>query len=195
MTGIIILAAGSSSRLGRPKQNLIYKGKTLLQHTVLVAINSPCRPIIVVLGAYSETIHHQIDGEDIHIIYNPEWEQGMSGSIKQGINQLQATPQITGAIILLCDQPFVNHHLLSQMLQKQTETRKGIVACAYNNTLGVPVWFHQNYFAALVLLQGNEGAKKLLSIYADDIAVVDFPQGAIDIDTADDYEGLMGSNL
>jgi molybdenum cofactor cytidylyltransferase len=192
MTGIIILAAGQSSRLGTPKQNLVYQGKTLLQHAVSAAIYSTCRPVIVVLGANSEAILPQIEGHDVQIVYNANWEQGMATSIQTSITELQKTPGISGAIVMLCDQPFVNHELLNNILQKQTETGKGIIASAYNNTIGVPVLFGQKYFAHLLALKGHEGAKKLLAVYTDDIAVVNFAQGAIDIDTITDYEDLVG---
>jgi molybdenum cofactor cytidylyltransferase len=192
MTGIIILAAGNSSRLGKPKQNLMYNGKTLLQHAVSAAICSVCRPIIVVLGANSDSIEPEIAGHDIQLIHNVDWEQGMSTSIHLGITELQKTEDIDSAIIMLCDQPFANDQLLAQLQQKHQESRKGIIACAYNNTLGVPVLFDQKYFADLLALEGHEGAKKLLGVYTDDIATVEFEKGAVDIDTMEDYEGLVG---
>ncbi|RKR84831.1 molybdenum cofactor cytidylyltransferase [Mucilaginibacter gracilis] len=191
-TGIIILAAGSSSRLGEPKQNLIYQGKTLLQHAVSAAIASACRPVIVVLGANAQTIQSQIANQAIQIIHNPNWQQGMASSINAGISHLQKTPNIQGAVIMLCDQPFANHTLINQLLQAHTQSGKGIVASLYNNTQGVPAFFHQKYFHHLLALQGHQGAKKLLTAYADDIATVPFDKGAIDIDTMADYEGLLG---
>lgn len=190
MTGLIILAAGSSSRLGTPKQNLIYKGKTLLQHALSAANNSGCKPVVLVLGANKEAILPQMGDSPITIVYNTDWQQGMSTSIHIGIAELQKTPGIDSVIIMLCDQPFVDGSLIKSMLQKQKESRKGIIVCAYNNTLGVPVLFAGKYFAELLLLKGNDGAKKLLSIFTDDIAVIDFAKGAVDIDTIGDYEGL-----
>jgi molybdenum cofactor cytidylyltransferase len=192
MTGLIILAAGESSRLGKPKQNLLYGGKTLLQHAVTTVINSVCDPVIVVLGAYTEIIMPEIGAAPVQIIHNANWHEGMSSSIRLGITELQKTPGINSAIIMLCDQPFVDVELINQLLQQHQQSRKGIIACAYNNTLGVPVLFQQKYFAELLALKGHDGAKKLLSAYADDIASVDFPKGAVDIDTMDDYEGLVG---
>lgn len=192
MTGIIILAAGESKRLGKPKQNLMYNGKTLLQHAVSAAICSACSPIIVVLGANSESVLPEIEGHAVQLVHNPDWQQGMSTSIHLGINLLQKTEGIDSAIIMLCDQPFADDKLINHIVQTHSGSGKGIVACAYNNTLGVPVLFDQKYFAHLLQLQGHEGAKKLLGVYTDDIAVVDFAQGAVDIDTMEDYEGLVG---
>src|ERR1700712_1639432 len=191
MTGIIILAAGSSSRLGKPKQNLIYKGKTLLQHAITVAIGSGCQPVFLVLGANSGYVLPHVGEAGVAIVHNKHWEQGMSTSIHLGITELQKTPGVDSAIIMLCDQPFADAALINTMLQKHSLSRKGIIACAYNNTLGVPVLFDAKYFSDLLNLKGHEGAKKLLTAYADDIAQVDFAQGAVDIDTMEDYEGLV----
>jgi len=192
MTGIIILAAGSSSRLGKPKQNLIYQGETLLQHALSAAIDSGCKPIVLVLGANKEVIIPQIANETVSVVYNANWEQGMSTSIHTGITELKKTEDINSVLIMLCDQPFVDVGLIKNILQKHTESRKGIVACAYNDTLGVPVLFDKKYFDDLLALKGHEGARKLLTAYAADIAVVDFVKGAVDIDTIGDYEGLVG---
>ncbi len=192
MTGIIILAAGESSRLGQPKQNLIYNGKTLLQITIDEATSSACEPIILVLGANTATILNPIKGDSIQVVHNTEWQQGMSTSIHAGLRQLKKTKGIERAIIVLCDQPFVNAQLINKLIETSETSRKGIVACDYNNTLGVPVLFNSKYFTDLMALKGHEGAKKLLSVFKDDIASVHFADGAIDIDTMSDYKNLLG---
>src|SRR6478672_7716742 len=85
---VIILAAGSSSRLGRPKQLLAYKGKTLLQHAIDSAKATKAKQILVVLGAVKELINNQIDDKGIVRVDNPNWESGLASSIKAGINAL-----------------------------------------------------------------------------------------------------------
>jgi molybdenum cofactor cytidylyltransferase len=190
MTGIIILAAGSSSRLGTPKQNLIYKDQTLLQRAIETARVSECNPIIVILGANATVIRPTIQNSAINIIQNPDWQEGMASSIRLGIMELQRIePTITSIIVMLCDQPFVTPLLIDQLIQ--TKSEKGIVACAYNKTIGVPVLFDAKYFSELLLLKGNDGAKKLLLKYPDDVATIPFPLGSVDIDTVEDYEKLL----
>src|ERR1700677_4094891 len=116
MPGIIILAAGSSSRLGRPKQNLVYKGQTLLQRAINAAIASVCKPVIVVLGANDEVIRPSIDGSNVTIIQNPDWLEGMASSIRAGINELKKNePKTTCVILMLANQPFVNPQILNQL--------------------------------------------------------------------------------
>jgi len=192
MTGIIILAAGSSSRFGSPKQNLIYQGKTLLQRAIQTAITSAsCESVLVVLGANEDEIRPNISDQQVNIVYNPQWQEGMASSIRLGISELQRLePLTTSALLMLCDQPFVDPLLIYQLTERKTENDIGIVACEYKSTFGVPALFDEKYFPHLKNLTGNEGAKKLISSYPDDVVSVPFALGAIDIDTIEDYERL-----
>ncbi len=195
MTGLIILAAGSSSRLGRPKQKIVYKGKLLLQQAVDTAIQSACKPVIVILGAYAEEIQSDLVKEGAIIIHNAEWEEGMSSSIRLGIAMLQkAAPEVSDVIIMVCDQPFVDIVLLESLRNKKAITGKGIIACSYNDTLGVPVLFDKKFFYELLLLKGQEGAKKLLLEHKESVTDIPFPLGNVDIDTINDYEALININ-
>ncbi len=188
MTAAIILAAGESSRLGQPKQNLLFNGQTLLQRAVDSALQSECKPVIIVLGANVDKIN-PITGATI--LYNSDWEEGMASSIRIAINELNKDLSVDKVIIMLCDQPFVNATLLNTLIDKQVQTCKPIVACIYSGTTGVPVLFDRTLFAELLLLQGHEGAKKILITQANEIATIPFEQGSIDIDTSSDYENLL----
>jgi len=189
MTGIIILAAGASGRLGKPKQNLIYKGKTLLQSAIDIANDSKCIPVLVILGANADVIKPTIENLSINILQNENWQEGMASSIKVGITGLKKIePKVDSVILMLCDQPFVDAELINKLIQSKSE--KGIVASAYNDTIGVPVLFDADYFEELLQLKGDEGAKKLLMKHPEDIAKIDFPLGSVDIDSTGDYEKL-----
>lgn len=191
MTGLIILAAGASTRLGSPKQQLIYKGKTLLQHAIDVALDSSCSPVIVVLGAHSMVISPEIPSERVAVIQNPDWEEGMASSIRAGITALQQkAPEATEVIFMVCDQPYVDTAHLNNLVRQRLDTGKGIIASYYNDTMGVPVLFDRSFFPALLSLKGEEGAKKLLYRYEQEVAAVPFPQGSVDIDTLADYQSL-----
>src|ERR1700742_4629961 len=102
MTGLIILAAGESSRLGKPKQNLLFNGQTLLQGAVDSAQRSTCDPVIVVLGANADQIN-PIAG--VTTLYNKDWGEGMASSIRTAINEINKDVSVDKVIILLCDQP------------------------------------------------------------------------------------------
>jgi len=191
MTGLIILAAGESSRLGFPKQTLLYKGKPLLELAIEAGVKSKCGPIIVVLGANADAIKKGIKKYDVHVTCNTDWAEGMSSSIRIGIKQFQNIQGIDSVVIMLCDQPFVTGATIDSLLYKQEETAKKIVASTYKDILGVPALFHKSLYDELLLLRGQEGAKKVLSNHPNDIAAVPFEKGSIDIDTLADYENLI----
>ena len=189
---IIILAAGLSARLGSPKQLLPYHGKNLLQHSINSAKASKAKPILLVLGANRELIKNEIDTRDLLIIENKNWESGMASSVYCGINALKEISPVADAVILMvCDQPFVSATLLNNLLLKQKETGKAIVASSYENTTGTPVLFHHSLFPELATLKGDSGAKKLLLKYESLLAAVPFVRGGIDIDTGEDYKKLV----
>jgi molybdenum cofactor cytidylyltransferase len=144
---IIILAAGASTRMGRPKQLLPYQGSSLLRHTIENAVASVCKPIVVVLGANAENIRSQISESDIKIVENPDWHLGMSSSIRRGISSIITDYQnIDAVVITVCDQPFISADIINNLVSKYYNTKKPIIACEYANTLGVPVLFNQSFF-------------------------------------------------
>ncbi len=191
MTALIILAAGASSRLGFPKQTLLYKGRTLLEIAIEAGLKSKCQPVKVVLGANLDKIEPGLQDYPINIIHNPDWETGMGSSIALAIKEIQNNADITQAVIMLCDQPFVTSRLIDSLLYKQQETNKKIIACTYKDTIGVPVLFNRSLFGELILLHGQEGAKRILNAHANDVATIPFERGGIDIDTVADYEALL----
>ena len=189
MTGLVILAAGSSSRLGTPKQNLLFKGKTLLQLAVDVAVGSVCKPVVLVLGANSKSIVLDFIGQSVEIIRNDIWAEGMASSISTGLNAvLNLDDELSSVIFMLCDQPFADEHIINRLVEEQKPGK--IVASDYNDTLGVPVLFDKKYFNDLLVLKGEEGARKLLAKYANEVIPVMFPLGSVDVDTMEDYERL-----
>lgn len=192
MTGLIILAAGESRRLGRPKQNLIFHDKTLLQRAIDTGLHSKCQPIIVVLGANSEQILPTIRQEQVKIIHNPNWEEGMASSIRMAINEFEKNDLVSRAVIMLCDQPFVTTELIGKLQQEQTATGKPIVVCRYQDAIGVPVLFDRSLFKDLLSLTGNEGAKKIIKDHQGNTASILFEMGRVDIDTQEDYQRLTG---
>ncbi|GAA4423962.1 hypothetical protein GCM10023188_03240 [Pontibacter saemangeumensis] len=194
MIGIVILAAGASSRMGKPKQELLYKGETLLQHAVKAAVSTSCEPVVVVLGANTEVRLPASDGKTVLTAINPKWQEGLSSSIRCGLSALlAAAPQAESVLFMVCDQPFVEAALLESLLHTKSAGRKGIVACQYKDTFGTPVLFDKAYFDELLYLRGKEGAKKLLFRHSEHVASVSFPLGAIDVDTPEDYAALKRS--
>ena len=191
-TAIVILAAGNSTRFGSSKQLLRFNGKTLLQHAIEEATEAGADPVVVVLGANANEVSASIDTTTVEIVLNNRWEEGMASGIVAGIRKVSSlTEHVHNIIIAVCDQPFISSALFKQLYQTQTESQKGIVACSYADTIGTPVLFTQQYFEHLLALHGDEGAKKLLTTFATDVATVHFPNGNFDIDTQTDYQELI----
>lgn len=193
MTALIILAAGSSSRLGFPKQTLLYKGKTLIEIAVEAGTKSKCNPVIAVLGASADKIKPYLRNDLVKVIENPDWEEGMASSIRLAIQAINGDKGITNAIFMLSDQPFVNRSVIDSLVHKRQETGSRIVACAYNDTVGAPALFARSLFPQLLSLKGQEGAKKIIGSYPDAVTTIPFEKGRIDIDTITDYEELLRS--
>lgn len=190
------MAAGASSRLGQPKQSLEYNGQTLLKHAIDTALEIIQTPIIVVLGASADTLEEEVLSSRVHAIFNPDWKEGIASSIRCGVRALQEiSTGIDNVILMVCDQPFVTASLLKNLIAERKQTVKGIVACAYKDTLGTPVLFDKKYFSELLLLKGAEGAKKLLGKYPEDVSPVSFPKGYIDVDTVEEYEKLVNNSF
>ena len=141
-TGIIILAAGSSSRLGRPKQLLDYKGKTLLQTVINEALETHCKPIIVVLGANAKEIARQHQHDQVNFVINESWGNGMASSIVAGLStMIKNNSEIESIIIAVADQAFIKMSNFNNLIEKQKETGKNIIASTYAETIGTPVLF------------------------------------------------------
>lgn len=193
--GLILLAAGPSNRMGQPKQLLLYQGKTLLERMLQAASGSVYEQVIVVLGAYSESMEKLIDPSKATIVQNNNWEEGIASSIRSGLTALIAGPNhIDAAVFIVCDQPFVSTALLNKLAQKMEETGTKIIASAYGGTVGTPALFDKSFFPALLKLQGHDGAKKIIMEERENMGTVSFPMGDFDIDTLADYERLAARN-
>jgi molybdenum cofactor cytidylyltransferase len=168
MNGIIILSSGSSSRLGRPKQLLAYRGKTLLNRVVDEAKQSAIGPVWVAP------------------------EEGMASSIRKGLSAiLTAHPNLDAVILAACDQPFVSASIFREINAHKRETDKGIIVSTYKDTAGTPVLFDKKYFPQLMELEGQQGAKKLIALYPEDVTSISFDLGEIEIDRPEDYFSLQ----
>jgi molybdenum cofactor cytidylyltransferase len=191
-TAIVILAAGSSSRLGRPKQLLTYKGKTLICNIVDSAIAAKLSPIIVVTGHSAEEVVEELKEKDVETVFNGNWPEGMGSGIVVGLQKLlELEPNMEDLIIAVCDQPFVTSDFLSNLVSLKNKSKKSIVSSSYAGTFGTPVLFNRKHFKALLGLKGNEGAKKLLGLLTDEMTCLPFEKGKWDIDTEADYTKLI----
>jgi molybdenum cofactor cytidylyltransferase len=188
---LILLAAGGSSRLGRPKQLLPYDGGTLLRHAVATALTSPCRPVVAVIGAHAEQMRAEMAGFPVEIVENTAWTEGLSTSIRAGVDTaIRLAPAAGAVVLMLCDQPRVTPALIEELVRAH-EAGASIAASAYAGTVGVPALFAKRFFTELIALTRDQGAKRILAGYADEVMPVAFPEGALDIDTEAEYQAFI----
>ncbi|WP_306601288.1 nucleotidyltransferase family protein [Geothrix sp. 21YS21S-2] len=177
MLPAVILAAGASRRLGRPKQLERYQGESLLRRAVAAA--GACGPVVVVTGCRAEEIEGELRGLAVRVVHNPGWEEGMASSIREGVRALGEGAE--GALFLVCDQPAVDAVLVGRLLARW---RGAPVACAYGGVRGIPAILPARAFPQLLALAGDTGARGLLQ--GDDVVEVPFPEGAWDVDEPGD---------
>lgn len=187
--GIILLAAGASRRMNEPKQLLEFEGVTLLRRAVETALESVCDRTIVVLGANFEKTGAAIDDLPVEIVYNEEWERGISSSIKAGIESLKENDSFPAALIMLADQPFITADHLNELAENFRAAPRdvSIIAAEYDDTIGVPAIFSVVVFDDLLKLSGDEGAKKVINKHRPSVVTIDLPEAAFDIDTEHDF--------
>ena len=193
---VLVLAAGGSTRMGRPKQLLDWKGQPLLQHTIYQAKKSYCNKVLVVMGSEYELIKSQISIEGITILKHRNWKNGLGSSIAFGIDHIQnAWAEIEAVLVMLADQPLIDTNYLNQMIETYRSNEAKIVASLYpNNQLGVPAIFNRSYFNELTQLHTDKGAKEILSKYSDKLLSLDASSMVVDLDTMEDYENLHQFN-
>ena len=126
--GAVVLAAGSSSRMGRPKQTLQFKGESLLRRAVQAAIGGGCDPVIVVTGAHADLSRRELKGLDVREVLNTSWETGMASSVRAGVEGIADADAV---VLLLCDQPHVTLEVISDLIAAYRSTGKPIIASTY----------------------------------------------------------------
>ena len=183
----LVLAAGGSARLGQPKQLLPYQGQSLVRRAVAAAIAGGCFPVAVVVGLEHVEIAAELRSLVVRLVPNDSWADGIGSSLRAGVKALEACEAI---LILACDQPHLDAELIRRLLRIRAETGKSIVAASYAETLGIPVLFGRTYFGELLSLGDEQGAKSIIAAHPEEVARIDFPKGAVDIDTLEDYRKL-----
>jgi len=187
----VILAAGQSERLGRAKQLLTYRGRTLLRHVVDCALEAGCDPVFVVLGARADEIKPQLENLQVELVTNEDWSEGIGSSVRTGVEAVaNQRPETRAVLLLTCDQPRITPALVRQIGERFEAGGARIIACEYAGTVGVPALFDRALFPELLAVSGSIGAKPLLEAHAADVVRLPWPDGALDIDHPDDYVKL-----
>ena len=181
---LVLLAAGDSRRLGSPKQLLRIGGETLLRRAAREACDSGAREVIVVLGFQADVMRAEINGLRARAIENAAWREGIASSIRTGVGALD--PSAGGVILAVCDQPRMTATHCNALIRAAESAPARAAASFYGGSPGVPAFFPRALFADLLALTGDRGAKGILTAQRERLVTVAWPDGAIDIDTAED---------
>lgn len=186
----VILAAGASRRLGRPKQLLPLGDHPVLAHTVAAARRTRLDPLLVVLGHAADEIRRQVDLTNLTVIQNPDYAEGLSTSVRLALRHLP--DEVEAVVFLLGDQPLVEPAVIERLIAAFCERRAPIVQPRYPEGRGNPVLIARALFPELERLTGDTGARPLLERYGGEVHLVDVRahRRPADLDTWEDYERL-----
>ena len=185
----IVLAAGSSSRLGQPKQLLPYRGQPLLHWAIAAMAASKVDQTIAVLGHEAERVQREVDLTGTRVILNTRYAEGMSTSLQAGLAALEE--QIEAAIVAVGDQPLLEAESINALIAMHLATGAPLVATDYGDHRGTPMLLHRTIWPLARRVHGDKGAGALLR--AGGIEITTVPASArsgADVDTWDDYRSL-----
>ncbi|MFB5282524.1 NTP transferase domain-containing protein [Peribacillus sp. Hz7] len=188
--GAVILAAGMSKRMGKPKLLLPLHGTPLFHYVLKASIYHSLDPIVLIAGPYIEEMRklpHEL--RQIEVLYNPNYATGMASSLKLGMEAMKG--RVDAAIIFLADQPFVPAEVVQTLIKQYKKTRKEgirIVRSAYEGVVGHPILFDAELFSAFDSIDGDQGGKPIIQAHQDRMKIVsfDYSMWGRDIDTPED---------
>ncbi len=187
VTGIV-LGAGGSTRLGRPKQLLPYGARTLLDHTVNTARESGLDQIVVPIGGASDEVRGRVDLSGADVVVNYAFGEGCSSSIAAALETVDDRCEVL--VLMLGDQPGVTPATVRALLEHRASAP--LAVCRYEDGRGHPFAFDRSVFGDLASLHGDKGVWRLLDQRADEVVEVPIAgKVPLDVDTPEDYEAVL----
>ena len=187
----IVLAAGASNRLGKPKQLVELDGEPLLARTVRAILEHCDRGVICILGAHAADVRSALDDFDVRIVINTDWREGIGASIRVGVEHVPADAR--AILLTVCDQPLVRSSDFARLVADWQIDPQAVAAAGYDGGhsegYGVPAIFPAVYRDDLAALRGDQGAKALIG-GAVRRRIVQMPDAAFDIDDSADLARL-----
>jgi molybdenum cofactor cytidylyltransferase len=188
----LVLAAGSSRRMGSPKQLLQVRGKPLLELVVGHACDSSLDDVLVVLGAAADEIRGRVDFGRARVLVNPDHAAGMASSLKAGLASL--ADDVDRAVVILGDQPDVDAALLNRLLELEETSGLPAAALSFNGLLHPPVVLKRELWGDLMTLEGDVGCRAVIRARPELVARLSVETDLahpVDVDTPADYDRLV----
>ena len=182
-----ILAAGSSSRLGAPKQLLNFRGQTLIRRAAQTVLDAEIARVLVIVGREADAIRDELRELPTEIVVNADWREGMASSVRLAVENAGASEAL---LLTPCDLPFLSTQHLRALTEKYRAENAPIVASRYAETLGAPLIIARELWPELLELRGDVGARRVIMRHAANF--IEWPDGAKDVDTRADWEKLGG---
>lgn len=190
----IVLAAGPSHRFEAaiPKQLLRFGDQPLVRRAVIEALGADLAGVVVVLGHAADEVREVLAGLDVLLVENRDYLEGQSLSVKTGLQQVAAAAR--AVLFIPCDQPFLTHRVLNQIVAAYRQSGGPIVVPTHKGRRGSPALFDRSLFAELATIGGDRGGRQLFASHAQSIVEVELERGEplLDIDTWDDFQRLIG---
>lgn len=165
MIAAVVLAAGGSRRMGRPKQLVEWEGRPLLAHVLAQVATWPIDQVVVVLGYEAELILDEIDFGDALVVLNDEWQEGLASSLRAGLATLDRDPRAEAALVALGDQPEVDREVVERLVAEYRGDGHLAVVPRYRYTVANPILLDRAIWARVMSLKGDQGAKTLLQAH------------------------------
>ena len=188
-TAGVVLAAGASRRMGRPKQLLPLSGTTLLGTALAAARGARLDELVLVLGADAERIGAAVDTRGVRVVVAADHAEGMGASLRTGVAALG--PEIERVAILLGDQPRVGAALVDAVLDRHRRSGLPAAAVSSGGLLQPPVVADRRLWPQLLAARGDSGLRALLRTVPRMVATLSVEDAALDVDTPDDYRRLL----
>ena len=192
----VISAAGSSTRLGRPKQLLKLDGRPLIDWVAAAALDSKLERVAAVLGHQAEKVRTVLDWAEknprFSTVFNPDYPEGMSGSVKKGLAEVAGGSD--AVMFLLGDQPLITPAVINLLIDRFSESSRDICVPVYQGRRGNPVIFSQRFFPEIMSLSGDKGAREIIAANPGSLVAVeiDDPWIFFDIDREEDVRSYLG---
>jgi molybdenum cofactor cytidylyltransferase len=194
-TGVVILAAGASRRMGQNKMLLSLEGESLVRRTARRALGAGLEPVVVVLGHEAERAHAELAGLDVEIALNPGYSGPTSGSLHQGLERLG--PEVAAAVVLLGDMVLVTEEMIRALPKEAVRSGAPLIVSRYGDVMAPPLLFRRALFPELLAWTGEGCGKVVVQRHQAEAVFVDWPVAALtDVDTPEDFEAaelLLGS--